>query len=256
MKVVYLISVIATVISVTAVLFKLILPSGPHREYVHFTMTFWVIETLCSPTAAHVSVVADALGQLTFKVMTASLEVKSLVESVQWYIGAGLASAEQVSTMTSSVLLTLIAMFRGSSANQNSVQLVTVAHVSLQRQRKTLLCFCRVTVFLFPNTDFSTSLGRFSRNFTTQRGMFWNILCPIRVFICASLKIWWAKTPYFCRFTDPKSILLATPFHNAREIGISKTIVARWGRSYQTWWMSHYTHLWDRLIPWGMGWSR
>jgi len=35
------------------------------------------------------------------------------------------------------------------------------------------------------------------------------------------------ENPLFCRFTDPKSILLATPFHNAREIGISKTIVAR-----------------------------
>jgi len=82
-KIVYLISIIATVISVTAVLFKLILPSGPHREYVHFTMTFWVIETLCSHTAAHVSVVTDALRQVTFKAMTASLEVKLLVESVQ-----------------------------------------------------------------------------------------------------------------------------------------------------------------------------
>jgi len=38
--------------------------------------------------------------------------------------------------------------------------------------------------FFFPSTDFSTSLGRFSRNSATRRGVSWNSLSPVGVFIC------------------------------------------------------------------------
>jgi len=46
--------------------------------------------------------------------------------------------------------------------------------------------------FLFSTTDFSTSLGRFSRNFATRGSAPWNILSPIWVFIRAPWKIWGA----------------------------------------------------------------
>jgi len=44
--------------------------------------------------------------------------------------------------------------------------------------------------------------------------------------MCAPLNILGRKTPIFRRFADPKWTLSATPFHNAREIGKSKTIVS------------------------------
>jgi len=39
--------------------------------------------------------------------------------------------------------------------------------------------------YFFPSTDFWTFLCRFSRNFSTRRGMSWNSLSPIGVFISA-----------------------------------------------------------------------
>ena len=43
-------------------------------------------------------------------------------------------------------------------------------------------------ISFFPSTDFSTPLGRFSRNFATRRAISWNSLSPIRVFIRAPNK--------------------------------------------------------------------
>ena len=49
----------------------------------------------------------------------------------------------------------------------------------------------------FPTTDFSVSLGRFSRNFDIRRGVFGNILFPLWVFICAPPKNLWGGKPIF-----------------------------------------------------------
>jgi len=40
-------------------------------------------------------------------------------------------------------------------------------------------------LYFFPSTKFSTSLGRFSRNFATPRGICSNSLSPIGVFVRA-----------------------------------------------------------------------
>ena len=45
----------------------------------------------------------------------------------------------------------------------------------------------------------------------------------VRVFICAPRNVEGRKKNNFRRFADPKSTLSATPFHNGREIGKSKT---------------------------------
>ena len=100
---------------------------------------------------------------------------------------------------------------------------------------------------------------RFSRNFATRRGMFWNSLSPIGVFVRAPWQIWGAINPTFCWFSDPKSTLWAPPFPNAGKIGKSKTIASICG------YVSTSTpnmvgvppcHLWDRLSPWCGGWGR
>jgi len=70
-------------------------------------------------------------------------------------------------------------------------RLITVA-----RDRSRLLCFGRV-IYFFPSTDFSTSLGRFLRNFATRRGMSRNSLSPIGVFIRARNKFDGRKTQIF-----------------------------------------------------------
>ena len=45
-------------------------------------------------------------------------------------------------------------------------ELITVARIEED-------CYVLVLLFfIFPSTDFSTSLGRFSRNFATRRGKF------------------------------------------------------------------------------------
>jgi len=52
-----------------------------------------------------------------------------------------------------------------------------------------LLYFGPVIYFIFfPSTKFLTSLGRFSRKFSTRRSMSWNSLSPIGVFISAPNK--------------------------------------------------------------------
>ena len=44
------------------------------------------------------------------------------------------------------------------------IMFITVARVAEN-------CYVLEVLFIFPSTDFSTSLGRFSRNFATRRGM-------------------------------------------------------------------------------------
>ena len=86
-----------------------------------------------------------------------------------------------------------------------------------------LLYFTRVILF-FPPRHFSTSLNRYSRNFTTRCGMSLHWLFPMDVFICAPRIIWGTKTPNIANLPTLKSTLWAPLFHNAREIGKSKTI--------------------------------
>ena len=58
---------------------------------------------------------------------------------------------------------------------------------AVARDRGSEDCYILVVlfIFLFPSTNFSMSLGRFSRNFAAQRGMSWNSSSPIRVFVRA-----------------------------------------------------------------------
>jgi len=56
-------------------------------------------------------------------------------------------------------------------------------------------CYVLVVFFIFFWPDFSTSLGRFLRNFATWCSMSWNSLPPIGVFICAPNKFERLKTP-------------------------------------------------------------
>jgi len=55
--------------------------------------------------------------------------------------------------------------------------------------------------------EFSTSLGRFSQNFATRRGVSRNNLSPICVLIRALKQVEVRKTPNFCQLSDPKSTL-------------------------------------------------
>jgi len=116
-----------------------------------------------------------------------------------------------------------------------------------------------VLFFIFPTTDFSTSLGRFLRNFATRRDVSSNILSPLWVFISYVIaENLMDEKPQFCRFADPKSTVSATPFHNAREIWKSKTVVsvygsvASGGRPHRTWWGSHPPSL-RSVVPLGSG---
>jgi len=64
---------------------------------------------------------------------------------------------------------------------------------------------------LFPTTDFSTSLGRFSRNFVIRRGVSWNILSPIMGVSYVPPKNLKDRNLIFRRFQDPKLTLSAPP---------------------------------------------
>jgi len=74
---------------------------------------------------------------------------------------------------------------------------------------------------LFPATDFSTSLNRFSRTFAARCFEINYVLWGCSY---APIKIWRAKNSTVRQFADPKSTLWALSFHNTMEIEKSKTI--------------------------------
>ena len=86
-------------------------------------------------------------------------------------------------------------------------------------------CYILPVLFLFYDygSRFFHVSNRFSRNFANRGGMFRNNDCPVGILVLP-VKIWGAKTPNFRQFVDLKSTLWAPPFHNAREIGKSKTV--------------------------------
>jgi len=50
--------------------------------------------------------------------------------------------------------------------------------IAIAIAKTVMFCLCHLFSF-FPSTDFSTSLGRFSQNLATRRGMSWDSLSPI-----------------------------------------------------------------------------
>jgi len=105
----------------------------------------------------------------------------------------------------------------------NSLHIITVARVSYSGR---LLCFCRViSFFIYHHRFFDITGPIFAKLFHTTRYVLKYFISYMGVHTC-HLKILRGENPIFRRFAGPKSILSATSFHNAREIGKSKTIVS------------------------------
>jgi len=136
-------------------------------------------------------------------------------------------------------------------------QLITVARISLQQSRKTVIFWPCFIFFYFPPHIFRRPWADFCKILHTMQCVLKYLISYMGVHVCP-LKHLRGKKPNICRFADPKSTIWAPSFPTVGKIRKPKTIGSICGyvrTSIPNTVRVPPPHPRNRLSPWCVGWG-